>query len=138
MKIRHVLALLTLLLLVYIAGCANKQESASTTTTAATEPSMQMDGMDAATVNVDLTEWAITLKPSSVKAGMIHFMVKNSGKTTHTFAIKGNGVNEKLAADLEPGGTDMLMVTLKPGIYETNCPIGRHTDKGMKNKFKVE
>lgn len=141
MRIKYVLLVLALLLLALIAGCANKQEAASNVTTATTQtakPAMEMKGMEGATVNVDLTEWAITLKPATVKAGMIHFMVKNSGTATHSFAIRGNGVDEKLKSNLSSGETDMLMVTLKAGTYETYCPVGKHESKGMKAEFKVE
>ena len=139
MRIKYVLLVLALLLLALIVGCSTKQETASNVTTAEPNgPSMDMKGMNAATVNVDLTEWAITLKPATVKAGMIHFMVKNSGTATHSFAIRGNGVDEKGKSNLAAGETDMLMVTLKAGTYETYCPIGKHEDKGMKQEFKVE
>lgn len=140
MKNMHVLLPLALLLLALITGCSNKQESASNMIPApkASSSKMDMKGMNAATVNVDLTEMAIALKPSTAKAGMIHFMVKNSGKVVHSFAIRGNGIDEKLKANLAPGATDMLMVTLKAGTYETYCPIPGHTEKGMKKEFKVE
>lgn len=94
--------------------------------------------MKGAVVNVELSEWAITLKPSSVKAGMIHFMVKNIGTGSHTFAIQGQGVEEKLKNNLASGKSDMLMVTLKKGMYKVYCPIAGHEDKGMKAEFKVE
>ena len=126
---------LTLILLLMIAGCSSKEESASTT---ATGSAMDMTGMNAATVDVELTEWGIDLKPASAKAGMIHFMVKNTGKAPHNFGIRGNGVDEKLTKDLAPGESEMLMVTIKAGKYETYCPIGRHEEKGMKKEFKVE
>ena len=139
MKSKYVLLILGLFLLALIVGCSKKEEASSmvpppTTSTSA----MDMKGMNAATVNVDLSEWAITLKPATVKAGMIHFMVKNSGKAPHNFGIKGNGIDEKLATNLASGESDMLMVTLKAGTYETYCPIPGHTEKGMKQEFKVE
>jgi len=143
MKTNYLYALAVMLLLVVLVGCSGKEETSTGPTPVSgartSAPSMPgMEGMNAQTVNVDLTEWSITFKPTTAKAGMIHFEVKNSGTTIHSLTIKENGVNETLKDSLNPGDTGMLMATLKAGTYDAYCPIGKHADQGMKAKLKVE
>ena len=88
-------------------------------------------------VNVTMSEYKFEM-PASIKAGKTEFVVKNAGKRVHTFAIKGNGVDQKISPNPKPGETATLAVDLKPGTYEVTCPVDFHTAKGMKTTLTVK
>jgi uncharacterized cupredoxin-like copper-binding protein len=88
-------------------------------------------------VNVTMSEYKFEM-PASVKAGKTEFVVKNAGKRVHTFAIKGNGIDQKISPNPKPGETATLMVDLKPGTYAISCPVDFHTAKGMKMTLTVK
>jgi uncharacterized cupredoxin-like copper-binding protein len=97
------------------------------TTTTATAPA-------ATKVQVDETEFKITLGSTALKAGEITFEVKNDGKIPHDLAIKETGDKTKL---ISAGGTVELKVTLKPGKYELYCSVPGHEAAGMKLNVTV-
>ena len=88
-------------------------------------------------VNVTMSEYKFEM-PASIKAGKTEFVVKNAGKRVHTFAIKGNGVDQKISPNPKPGETATLTADLKPGTYEITCPVDFHTAKGMKMTLTVK
>jgi hypothetical protein len=85
---------------------------------------------------VQLTEYAINL-PDAVPPGPMTLQIVNSGKEDHNFAIEGNGVSQKLAADLPRGDTTTLTLDLKPGTYRVWCPVDGHRGKGMERTLVV-
>jgi uncharacterized cupredoxin-like copper-binding protein len=88
-------------------------------------------------VNVTMSEYKFDM-PATVKAGKTEFVVKNAGKRVHTFAIKGNGIDQKISPNPKPGETATLAVDLKPGTYAVTCPVDFHTQKGMKTTLTVK
>ncbi|HKP05561.1 MAG TPA: cupredoxin domain-containing protein [Chthoniobacterales bacterium] len=88
-------------------------------------------------INVTMSEYKFEM-PSTVKAGKTTFVIKNAGKHAHSFAIKGEGINKKLATNPKPGQTQTLEVNLKPGTYVVTCPVDFHTAKGMKTTLTVK
>ncbi len=98
---------------------------------------IQAAGTEAHKVNVTMTEYKFDM-PASVQAGKTEFLVKNDGKSVHTFAIKGNGVNQKISPNPKPGESATLTVDLKPGTYQVTCPVDFHTAKGMKATLTVK
>ena len=87
-------------------------------------------------VNVTMTEYHFEM-PSTTRAGLTTFVIKNAGKKEHTFEIKGEGVNEKLSPNLKAGQTATLRVNLKSGTYTVTCPVDFHTMRGMKTTLTV-
>jgi uncharacterized cupredoxin-like copper-binding protein len=87
-------------------------------------------------VNVTMTEYHFTI-PASASAGKTTFVIKNVGRKEHTFAIKGQGVDQKLPTNLKSGETRTLIVDLKPGTYTITCPVDFHTMRGMKTTLTV-
>lgn len=73
-------------------------------------------------INVTMSEYHFNM-PATAKAGKTTFVIKNAGRKEHAFAIKGQGINEKLSPNPKPGQTETLQVDLKPGTYEINCPL---------------
>ncbi|HJX99093.1 MAG TPA: cupredoxin domain-containing protein [Chthoniobacterales bacterium] len=88
-------------------------------------------------INVTMSEYHFNM-PATAKAGKTTFVIKNAGRKEHAFAIKGQGINEKLSPNPKPGQTETLQVDLKPGTYEINCPLPFHTMRGMKTTLTVK
>jgi len=82
-------------------------------------------------VTASLTDFHIALSKKIFKPGNYTFLVKNNGQTTHALAISGPGLVDKSSADVTPGMSTMLTVTLKKGDYDFFCPIPGHKALGM-------
>jgi uncharacterized cupredoxin-like copper-binding protein len=87
-------------------------------------------------VAVSLTEFTIDME-TELPAGPTTFAISNDGEFPHSFEIEGEGVEEGLEANLEPGESDTLEVDLEPGTYEVYCPVGSHADQGMTLELTV-
>ena len=87
-------------------------------------------------VNVTMTEYRFNM-PTTLKPGKTAFIVKNAGKKTHNIEIKGNGIDQKFAANLRPGQSRVLHVVLRRGTYDVTCPVDFHMMKGMTAKVTV-
>jgi uncharacterized cupredoxin-like copper-binding protein len=90
-------------------------------------------------VDVSLFEWGIDM-PTTLSAGTITFNVTNDGTLPHNFEVEGRGIEEELPANLEPGESGTLELTLEPGTYEVYCPVGEgsHRQQGMELELTVE
>jgi uncharacterized cupredoxin-like copper-binding protein len=91
---------------------------------------------DAAKVDVVLDEYTIDM-PHELPPGPTTFVLRNEGQKTHSFKIKGPGLDVMLEASVRPKATQTLQVTLEPGEYDVICPLGSHAAKGMTMKLKV-
>ncbi|HVT40734.1 MAG TPA: cupredoxin domain-containing protein [Gemmatimonadaceae bacterium] len=89
-------------------------------------------------VTVTLSEWKVGLGRDTVRAGSVTFKLKNVGKMTHGFYVRGEGV-DKGSRELEAGQEMSLTMTLKPGTYEIFCPMSdlSHKAAGMSRKLVV-
>lgn len=90
-----------------------------------------------APIQVQLTEYEIRM-PDSIPAGANAFQIVNAGTMNHSFAIEGEGVSEKLAADLPRGDSTLFAIALKPGTYTVYCPVDKHRGKGMQRTLTVK
>jgi uncharacterized cupredoxin-like copper-binding protein len=88
------------------------------------------------TVDVKLVGLKIEM-PATLSPGLTTFKVMNTGDHKHSFKIKGNRLDRKLAKDLKGGESGELQVDLKPGTYQVSCPIAFHKKKGMKMQLTV-
>src|SRR5262245_59649972 len=90
------------------------------------------------TVQVHLSEWAVTLDPQLIAPGPVVFKVTNSGSIPHAFEVEGRGL-EKRVPLLQPGEAAELRLDLGAGSYETYCPVGKDSHKmlGMINHLSV-
>jgi plastocyanin len=89
-------------------------------------------------VSVRLSEWKVELSQENIPAGPVAFVVTNAGQIPHAVEVGGLGMEEEIAL-LQPGATDTLELTLKPGRYEVYCPVGdgSHKKLGMEAQLTV-
>jgi uncharacterized cupredoxin-like copper-binding protein len=103
------------------------------------------------TVEVVLTEFAVSPSVNKVKAGAIRFDGKNQGGMIHELAVLSVGADgsRREVADVEnidPGKSGEFTVSLQPGRYELVCLIAPgeagstvdHYQQGMHTAFTVE
>ena len=76
------------------------------------------------------TEYKITLSQGTFQSGAYVIRAVNSGTQSHNLNISGPGVTAA-TADLAPGQSSSLNVTLQAGSYELWCSIGSHRTLGM-------
>jgi hypothetical protein len=90
-------------------------------------------------VQVRLSEWKITLAPSTVPPGPVAFRVTNAGSIEHAFEVEGHGV-ERSTPQIKPGADTVFQMTLAQGDYEAYCPVGKGSHKmlGMKGVLNVQ
>lgn len=95
-------------------------------------------GGDPPTVSVRLSEWKVELSRDVVPAGEVTITVANSGSIPHALEVEGPGV-ERETAQIQPGATVTLTLTLKAGSYEVYCPVGSDSHKklGMETHLTV-
>lgn len=90
------------------------------------------------TIKVTEREYRIGLSTRRAAAGSVLFVIKNTGRLTHQFAIAGPGLRRpKKSTMIRPGSTVRLKVTLKPGKYSIWCPVPGHAALGMKSSLRV-
>lgn len=74
----------------------------------------------------------------TAKAGKVTVEMKNpaSSGVPHGIAVEGNGVDQD-GKTVQPGGTSIDTLTLKPGTYKFYCPVPGHEAAGMKGTLIV-
>lgn len=100
-------------------------------------PGSRIPAAATAVTKVQLTEYEIQM-PETLTAGRQTLQITNAGKTTHNFAIEGNGVATKLSSDLMRGDSAPLTLNLMPGTYTVFCPVDGHRGKGMQRTLHVQ
>ncbi len=124
--------------LMLLLSCQRVQHADETSTVADTGTTMKVTATDTAPetvgivppapVKVTLADFTIGM-PDSILVGRTTLEVTNSGKRKHSLVVEGNGTEQKLEKDLEPGQTATLDVDLRPGTYRVYCPVGDHDKK---------
>jgi len=139
---RRALACAALAAAVLVAGCGSAVNGSATAS---------------AQVNVTERDFHIGLSASTVQAGAVRLRIHNAGPDDHELIVapKGSGglplrsdgftVNEEAIASSEPGsiepqqpgGTENLVVDLKPGRYTLFCNMEGHYMAGMHTTLVV-
>jgi hypothetical protein len=84
-------------------------------------------------VEVTFTEYSVTLKPDSVRAGTLGYNVVNRGAEPHSFAIDGQGLDQIVP----PGGTVTRQAVTTEGVWEIYCAQPGHRERGMRASLNV-
>lgn len=108
----------------------------------------------AGTTSITLSEFKVVAKPASVKAGKVTFAVRNTGKFEHELVViktnlppgklpltsKGRAVEKGVLgeAELKPGRSGKLTLTLKAGKYALICNLPGHYKAGQYTGFVVK
>lgn len=98
------------------------------------------DGLD-----VTFGEFAITLEASAVRPGPVTFVVHNAGQLTHGFEMRiersgsgSGGDRDKIETrTFRSGETLRVEADLEPGVYEIECFVSDHDDRGMRALLEV-
>ena len=117
---------------VEIFGAEGQEETASAA-------ELSKGGLQKAKFTVTETEYRITLPSQSAQTlsqGVYVLHVVNRGKSVHNLVVKGPRVDVR-TANLQPGQSADLKVTLSSGRYDLYCSIDSHRKLGMDAKLAV-
>jgi len=117
-------------------------------------------GVQTITISMTNYKYAMKSSPDSIYAGRVRFIIKNnSSDLTHEFFIaktelslsnlpldshgKIDEASPKLqkivaAEDIDPGESEIISVTLRPGHYVYFCNINGHHMLGMNGEFTIK
>jgi plastocyanin len=86
------------------------------------------------TVDVNEFEFGFKLSQDTVRAGMVTFVMRNTGGILHNFDL----IDVKVGPFLVSGQTAMMTVKLKPGTYTYVCSVKYHASQGMQGTLTVK
>ena len=107
-------------------------------------------------VQVDLSDFSVSLDRTTVPGGAVTFAVSNAGPSLHEIEIFAGGTDGEIldvstsvadttslqlvdeVEDILDGGTARLTVDLEPGTYLIVCNLPDHYAKGMSAYLTVE
>lgn len=114
---------------------------------ATTQAAPRAAGVDPRTggFQVALGEWSVGLEAKAVRPGPVTIVVANRGKLVHGLEIERvRGDDEESDSDIDeetedllPGQTARLTLNLTPGVYEIECSVSNHDDRGMRIRLEV-
>jgi uncharacterized cupredoxin-like copper-binding protein len=134
---------LLLLLLGAVAGCGGDQTGAGQEEKEAPQsvpPTEASTPAQSPIETIQVNETEMSLDPAEItldRPGAYVFRAVNVGSVTHSLRIEGNGIEEQQTRDIGPGESADLAVTLSPGTYELDCPVGNHEELGMRGSVTV-
>lgn len=94
-----------------------------------------ISGMTNSTVQVNLSEFKITMVPPMVAPGTVTFTIHNGGTVAHNFALPEFGKSTPM---INGGDTATLVVDLtNEGTVKVLCEVAGHADAGMTASLTV-
>ncbi|MDR7522837.1 MAG: cupredoxin domain-containing protein [Armatimonadota bacterium] len=90
-------------------------------------------------VLIKAREFAFDPKEVTARAGEVTFEVKNEGSIEHNFVIEDT--NRRTLAQIpiiEPGKTEDVKATVRPGTYPIVCSLPGHKEAGMTGTLRVQ
>ncbi len=94
-------------------------------------------------LEVGFGEFAITLEADEIRPGPVTFVIRNRGTLVHGFEIEredddgdhsgpGNGELKLEGPEFGPNDVVRIHANLPPGVYELECFVADHDDRGMR------
>jgi len=94
-----------------------------------------ISGSTDSAVQVNLSEFQITMAPAEVPPGRVTFTITNNGTTAHDFMIPDLGQNSPM---INAGDTAILVVDMPDeGTFKVLCGVSGHEAAGMVSSLKV-
>ena len=97
-------------------------------------------------LEVGFGEFAIAMEAEEIRPGPVTFVVRNRGELVHGFELKAEDGPARDAAGerfqierppLDPGETIRISTRLLPGVYELECYVADHDERGMETRLVV-
>ena len=99
-------------------------------------------------LEVGFGEFAITLEADEIRPGPVTFVIRNGGALVHGFEIEGedddgdssgsgNGELKLEGQEFGPNEVVKIRADLPPGVYEIECFVAEHDDRGMRTTLTV-
>lgn len=100
-------------------------------------------------LEVGFGEFAVTLEAEAIRPGEVTFVVHNGGKLVHGLEVeseddgdhsgpgRGDDRFKIEARTFGPGETVRVTTNLQAGLYELECYVADHEDRGMKIMLEV-
>jgi plastocyanin len=99
-------------------------------------------------LDVGFGEFAITLEADEIRPGPVTFVIRNGGALVHGFEIEaedddgdnsgsGNGELKLEGPAFGPNDVVKIHADLPPGVYEIECFVAEHDDRGMRTTLTV-
>jgi uncharacterized cupredoxin-like copper-binding protein len=125
---------------VALAGCGgdDDEDRAATSGTGAETEKAPAKGPATGKVTIRETDFKLSpSRPKVAKAGVVEFVARNKGNTTHALEVEGPK-GEAETSRIGPGKSARVKVDMsKPGTYEMYCPVANHTPLGMEGEVVV-
>ena len=122
----------------------------STSAQAAVAPAaISAAGIDprAGGLEIALGEWAISPEAKAIRPGPVTLVISNRGKFRHGLELEvrridddrddDRGDDDAKSMKLSPGQSTRMTLDLAPGVYEIECFISHHDERGMRGVLEV-
>jgi plastocyanin len=101
---------------------------------------------------ISLGEWAISPEARALRPGPVTLVIRNRGTVRHGLELELRRVDERRHDDLdrdddwdddaksirlEPGEATRVRLNLVPGVYEIECFVSHHDERGMRGVLEV-
>ena len=93
---------------------------------------------------IALGEWAISPEAKAIRPGPVTFVISNRGKFRHGLELEVRRVDDDRGDDddaksmkLSPGQSTRMTLDLAPGVYQIECFISHHDERGMRGVLEV-
>jgi plastocyanin len=100
-------------------------------------------------LEIALGEWAISPEARAIRPGPVTLVIRNRGTFRHGLELEirrvddrdhdhdDHGDDDAKSIKLAPGQVTRLTLTLAPGVYEIECFISHHDERGMRGMLEV-
>ena len=124
-----------------LAGCGSSSNSSSTPSTASSTPAASSGPSVGATQNLSANpEGLLKFDKSSLtaKAGSVSIAFTNMAALSHNLTVESSAHKIIGATATFTGGTHILPLNLKPGVYKFFCSVPGHRAAGMEGTLTVQ